>query len=49
MAARLEAMGHRVWFSETVEGGHSGAVDNTKQAQSQALGFGFLRRTICAV
>jgi prolyl oligopeptidase len=49
MAARLEAMGHRVWFSETVEGGHSGAVDNTKQAQSQALGFAFLRRTICAV
>ena len=49
MVARLEAMGHRVWFNETVEGGHSGAVDNTKQAQSQALGFAFLRRTICAV
>jgi prolyl oligopeptidase len=48
MAARLEAMGHRVWFNETVAGGHSGAVDNTKQAQNQALGFAFLRRTICA-
>jgi prolyl oligopeptidase len=48
MVARLEAMGHRVWFNETVAGGHSGAVDNAKQAQSQALGFAFLRRTICA-
>jgi prolyl oligopeptidase len=48
MVARLEQMGHRVWFNETVAGGHSGAVDNTKQAQSQALGFAFLRRTICA-
>jgi prolyl oligopeptidase len=47
MAARLEQMGHRVWFNETVAGGHSGAVDNAKQAQSQALGFAFLRRTIC--
>jgi prolyl oligopeptidase len=47
MAARLEQLGHRVWFNETVAGGHSGAVDNTKQAQSQALGFAFLRRTIC--
>jgi prolyl oligopeptidase len=48
MAARLEQMGHRVWFNETVAGGHSGAVDNAKQAQSQALGFAFLRRTIGA-
>jgi prolyl oligopeptidase len=48
MAARLEQMGHQVWFNETVAGGHSGAVDNTKQAQSQALGFAFLRRTIGA-
>jgi prolyl oligopeptidase len=48
MVARLEQMGHRVWFDETVAGGHSGAVDNTKQAQSQALGFAFLRQTICA-
>ena len=48
MVARLEAMGHRVWFNETVAGGHSSAVDNNKQAQSHALGFAFLRRTICA-
>jgi len=48
MAARLAEMGHRVWFNETIAGGHSGAVDNAKQAQSQALGFAFLRRTIGA-
>jgi prolyl oligopeptidase len=48
MAAKLEEMGYPVWFNETVAGGHSGAVDNTKQAQSQALGFAFLRRTIGA-
>ncbi|ABD87137.1 prolyl oligopeptidase family serine peptidase [Rhodopseudomonas palustris] len=47
MAARLSALGQPVWFNETVAGGHSGAVDNTKQAQSQALGFAFLRSTIC--
>ena len=48
MAAKLEELGYPVWFNETVAGGHSGAVDNTKQAQSQALGFAFLRRTIGA-
>jgi prolyl oligopeptidase len=47
MAAKLQALGYPVWFNETVAGGHSGAVDNTKQAQSQALGFAFLRATIC--
>ena len=46
MAARLEELGYPVWFNETVAGGHSGAVDNSKQAQSQALGFAFLRKTI---
>lgn len=47
MAARLEELGYQVRFNETVAGGHSGAVDNTKQAQSQAMGFAFLRQTIC--
>jgi prolyl oligopeptidase len=46
MAALLQELGCPAWFNETVAGGHSGAVDNTKQAQSQALGFAFLRRTI---
>jgi prolyl oligopeptidase len=46
MMARLKALGGAAWFHENVAGGHSGAVDNTKQAASQALGFAFLRRTI---
>jgi prolyl oligopeptidase len=46
MTARLKDIDSRVWFHENVAGGHSGAVDNTKQAASQALGFAFLRRTI---
>ncbi|WP_445489155.1 prolyl oligopeptidase family serine peptidase [Rhodopseudomonas sp. RCAM05734] len=48
MAAALQALGYTAYFNETVVGGHSGAVDNTKQAQSQALGFAFLRKTIGA-
>ena len=46
MVARLQELGCPAWFNETVAGGHSGAVDNSKQAQSQALGYAFLRRTI---
>ncbi|CAN5350981.1 prolyl oligopeptidase family serine peptidase [soil metagenome] len=46
MTAALQALGSKTFFNETVAGGHSGAVDNTKQAQSQALGFAFLRQTI---
>ena len=46
MTAALQALGFEARFNETVAGGHSGAVDNTKQAQSQALGFAFLRNTI---
>ena len=48
MAARLQELGAPAWFNETVAGGHAGAVDNSKQAQSQALGYAFLRRTIGA-
>ncbi|WP_296514743.1 prolyl oligopeptidase family serine peptidase [Rhodopseudomonas sp.] len=48
MAARLQELGHQVWFNETVSGGHSGAVDNTDQARTQALGYAFFRRTIGA-
>jgi prolyl oligopeptidase len=48
MVARLQELGCPAWFNETVAGGHSGAVDNSKQAQSQALGYAFLRRTIAS-
>ena len=46
-AARLKELGAEVLFHENVAGGHSGMVDNTKTAMTQALGFAFLRRTIC--
>lgn len=46
MTAKLQELGYPVWFNETVAGGHSGAVDNHKIADSQALGFAFLRQTI---
>jgi len=46
MAARLKELGTDVLFHENVAGGHSGMVDNTKTAMTQALGFAFLRRTI---
>jgi prolyl oligopeptidase len=48
MAAKLKEIGAEVFFHENVAGGHSGAVDNTKTAMTQALGFAFLRRTIGA-
>jgi len=48
MAARLQELGADVLFHENVSGGHSGMVDNTRTAMTQALGFAFLRRTICA-
>ena len=47
MAAKLKELGAEVFFHENVAGGHSGMVDNTKTAMTQALGFAFLRRTIC--
>jgi prolyl oligopeptidase len=48
MTAKLKELGAEVLFHENVAGGHSGMVDNTKTAMTQALGFAFLRRTICA-
>ncbi len=46
MAAKLTELGAQVFFHENVAGGHSGMVDNSKTAMTQALGFSFLRRTI---
>jgi len=44
----LNEFGAAVFFHENVAGGQSGMVDNTRTAMTQALGFAFLRRTICA-
>jgi prolyl oligopeptidase len=46
MAARLLALGYRVYFYEPPEGGHAGATDNTRLAFNTALDFAFLRKTI---
>jgi prolyl oligopeptidase len=46
MAAKLLALGYRVYFHEPPEGGHAGATDNAQFAYNTALGFAFLRKTI---
>ena len=46
MAAKLLALGYRVYFYEPPEGGHAGATDNAQVAFNTALGFAFLRKTI---
>jgi prolyl oligopeptidase len=46
MAAKLLALGYRVYFYEPPEGGHAGATDNSQLAFNIALGSAFLRKTI---
>jgi prolyl oligopeptidase len=46
MAAKLLALGYRVYFYEPPEGGHAGATDDAQLAFNIALGFSFLRQTI---
>ncbi|MEA2936702.1 MAG: prolyl oligopeptidase, partial [Alphaproteobacteria bacterium] len=45
MAARLQELGHEVWFYEPLHGGH-GTSDFEQTAHMWALGYAFLRRTI---
>jgi prolyl oligopeptidase len=45
MAARLEALGHTVFFYEPPQGGH-GTSDFEQTAHMWALGYAFLRRTV---
>jgi prolyl oligopeptidase len=47
MAARLEALGHKVLLYEPPQGGH-GTSDFEQTAHMWALGYAFLRRTIGA-
>jgi prolyl oligopeptidase len=47
MAARLEALGHKVFFYEPPQGGH-GTSDFEQTAHMWALGYAFLRKTIGA-
>ena len=46
MAAKLLALGARVYFHEPPEGGHAGAADNAHVAYNRSLCFAFLRHTI---
>jgi prolyl oligopeptidase len=46
MTAALEAVGHRVWYYENIEGGHAGAADNAQTAFKSALSFSFLWRML---
>ncbi len=46
MAAKLQALGAKVYFHEPPEGGHAGAADNAHVAYNEALAFAFLRHTI---
>jgi prolyl oligopeptidase len=46
MAAKLLALGYRVYFYEPPEGGHAGAADNVQAAFMVALSFAFFRKTI---
>ena len=46
MTAALEAVGHRVWYYENIEGGHAGAADNAQIAFKSALSFSFLWRML---
>jgi prolyl oligopeptidase len=47
MAARLEELGHSVFFYEPPQGGH-GPSDYEQTAHMWALGYAFLRRTVGA-
>jgi prolyl oligopeptidase len=46
MAAKLQALGAKVFFHEPAEGGHAGAADNAHVAYNEALAYAFLRKTI---
>jgi len=46
MAAKMLALGAKVFFHEPPEGGHAGAADNAHVAYNQALSYAFLRKTI---
>lgn len=46
MAARMEDMGHPVWFFEAPEGGHAMAIDNLGRAEVAAMQFVYLREAL---
>ena len=49
LVARMEHLGHEVFYFENVEGGHAGAADNAQRAFMSALAFEFLWRQLAGV
>ncbi len=45
-AAKLEALGDKVYYYEETEGGHGAAADNAHRAKEQALEFAYLHRML---
>ena len=43
MAARMEEMGHKIYYYENMEGGHAAAATNKQQALRAALTYSYLR------
>jgi prolyl oligopeptidase len=42
MVAKMEDMGHKVFYYETTEGGHMGLTTNRQRAERVALRYSFL-------
>jgi prolyl oligopeptidase len=42
MVAKMEGMGHKVYYYENMEGGHAGAVTNRQRALKTALSYTYL-------
>jgi len=42
MAARMEEMGHKIYYYENMEGGHAAAATNKQQALRAALSYSYL-------
>lgn len=42
LVAKLQDLGHDVWYYENTEGGHAGAADNSQRAFMNALEYEFL-------
>ncbi len=46
MAAKMTALGHKVWFYEDTEGGHSEGADLKERARFEALETAYLLKTL---
>ena len=42
MVAKMEAMGHKVFYYENMEGGHAGSSTNDQRAEMYAMQYSYL-------